>query len=68
MVDLPVTPFSHLLGLNNRGQEVGYFQDAAQQNHAYIRDAHGNCLVPQSPAVRPPASTTRAWWSASPNP
>jgi len=45
-VDLPGTTFNQLLGLNNRGQEVGYFQDAAQQNHAYVRDAHGNFLVP----------------------
>jgi hypothetical protein len=48
-VDLPGTTFNQLLGLNNRGQEAGYFQDAAGQNHAYIRDAHGNFLVPPIP-------------------
>lgn len=47
--DLPGTPFNQLLGLNNRGQEAGYFQDAKGQNHAYIRDAHGNFLVPPVP-------------------
>lgn len=48
-VDLPGTTSNQLLGLNNRGQEAGFFQDAQGQNHAYIRDAHGNFLVPPIP-------------------
>lgn len=48
-VDLPGTPFNQLLGLNNHDQEAGFFQDAQGQNHAYVRDAHGNFVVPPIP-------------------
>jgi probable HAF family extracellular repeat protein len=45
-VDLPGTPFNQLLGLDNHGRAAGFFQDAGGVNHAWIRDAHGNFLVP----------------------
>lgn len=45
-VDLPGTTFNQLLGLDNRGRAAGFFQDASGLNHAWIRDAHGNFLVP----------------------
>ena len=45
-VDLPGTTFDNVLGLDNRGQAAGFFQDAAGQDHAWVRDAHGNFIVP----------------------
>jgi len=45
-VGLPGTTFNQLLGLDNRGRAAGFFQDADGMNHAWIRDAHGNFLVP----------------------
>jgi hypothetical protein len=45
-VDLPGTTFNQLLGVDNRGRAAGFFQDATGSNHAWVRDAHGNFLVP----------------------
>ena len=44
-VDLPGTTFNQLLGINDKGQEAGYFQDANGLQHAYVHETNGNFLV-----------------------
>jgi len=42
---LPGTTFNQLLGINNKGQEARYFQDAAGLQHAYVGEKGGSFLV-----------------------
>jgi probable HAF family extracellular repeat protein len=46
-VDLPGTTFNQLLGVNDKGQAAGYFQDTATPplQHAYVHEKNGDFRV-----------------------
>ncbi|MGH9104907.1 MAG: hypothetical protein ACRDZX_03540 [Acidimicrobiales bacterium] len=47
-------PVNQLLGLNNEGQAVGFYNDAKGNSHAYIWDRHSKEFTP----VTPPGATS----------